>query len=332
MSLHFLLTAEAKNLSLIDIARMDETEARKVFEGIRWGDTGPSCPHCGCTEHWSITASHRYKCKCCLRLYSVTSGTIFADRKLPVRDYLFAILLFVNDVKGISMLKLSRDMKVNYKTAYLLCQKIRAALLDTRDETPMSGTVEMDALHTNYYIKPKNRKENRIDRRKVEKLDKRAIAVTRQRGEKGEGATRTLTHITKSENGWEMEVISEKSIEKGSILHVDESRAWDGMEVDYDVRRVNHKVEYSSKEGHNNNQCESFNARFRRMIEGQHHHVSTLYLDLYANEVAYREDTRRMSNGDIFKDVLSRCLMTPVHGEWCGYGKGNRRIKERLAA
>jgi len=40
--------------------------------------------------------NRRFKCAACLHKFSVTSGTIFASRKLPIRDYLAAIAIFVN--------------------------------------------------------------------------------------------------------------------------------------------------------------------------------------------------------------------------------------------
>ncbi|MDU7070930.1 MAG: transposase [Campylobacter ureolyticus] len=54
----------------------------------------------------------------------------------------------------------------------------------------------------------------------------------------------------------------------------------------------------------NNNQSESYNSRFRRMLYGQIHRVGVLYLSNYANEVAYREDAKRWDNGKIANDIL----------------------------
>lgn len=334
MAIHFLLSSKAKDLSIIEVARMSEDEAIEVFKSLRWSDTNgePVCPKCGCTEHWYLPSTKRYKCKGCKKQYSVTSGTIFADHKLPLRDYLVVILLFANDVKGASMLKLSRDLKVNYKTAFLLTHKIRASLLDTRDESQMDGICEMDALHTNMYVKPANKEEKRIDQRKMYKPNKRAVIVTRQRDISGLGAKRTITDISIGETATAMAFTAFKNIKEGSIVHTDEATAFEPLHVRYDRKIVNHSKEYCSIDGNNNNQCESFNARFRRMQIGIHHHVSSLYLSNYANEIAFREDSRRMTNGEIMKDILTRCLMTPEHGEWRGYHQGNKRVAERLIA
>lgn len=98
------------------------------------------------------------------------------------------------------------------------------------------------------------------------------------------------------------------------------------------MRRVNHQIEYRGDNGENNNQSESYNARFRRMQYGQLHKVGNLYLSNYANEIAYREDTRRWSNGAIFRDILTKALHAPVSNEFCGYWQGNKRVSERLGA
>ncbi len=100
----------------------------------------------------------------------------------------------------------------------------------------------------------------------------------------------------------------------------------------YNIKRVNHQREYRGRNGENNNQSESYNARFRRMQYGQCHRLSPLYLSNYANEIAYREDTRRKSNGEIAHDILTRCLGRSVSNEFCGYWQGNKRVTERLGA
>jgi hypothetical protein len=65
---------------------------------------------------------------------------------------------------------------------------------------------------------------------------------------------------------------------------------------------------------------------------GQTHKFGTRYLANYANEAAYREDTRRLSNGEIFRDIPGKCAHTHTHRDWCGYWQGNKRLQERLAA
>jgi hypothetical protein len=63
---------------------------------------------------------------------------------------------------------------------------------------------------------------------------------------------------------------------------------------------VNHSQEYRADDGTTNNLAESYFSRFRRFQIGQIHKLAPKYLDNYAHEMAYREDTRRWSNGAHF--------------------------------
>lgn len=106
MSQHFLLSAAARSLSLAQVARVSDEEAREAFKAIRWVDNGgePYCPRCGCVAVYAYASRPVWKCKGCGHQFTVTSGTIFASRKLPIRDYLLAIAIFVNGAKGHSAL------------------------------------------------------------------------------------------------------------------------------------------------------------------------------------------------------------------------------------
>src|ERR1700758_4508163 len=102
MAQHFLLSSAARTLSLASVARLSEEQAIDTFRRIRWASTqgNPVCPKCGCLEHGWMVNQRRWLCKGCRHQFSVTSGTIFANRKMPVRDILLAIAIFANGAKG----------------------------------------------------------------------------------------------------------------------------------------------------------------------------------------------------------------------------------------
>jgi hypothetical protein len=106
-----------------------------------------------------------FKCKACGRQFSVTSGTIFHSRKLPVRDHLLAIAIFVNAAKGVSALQLGRDLDVSYKTAFVLAHKLREAMSADQAKAVASGHVEIDGVYFGGHVKQENRKAYRKDRR-----------------------------------------------------------------------------------------------------------------------------------------------------------------------
>ncbi len=348
MSQHFLLTAEARSLSVREVFALSDEEAFDLFRELRWGKGKEVvCPECGVVErHWFLPSRRQWRCKACAHTFSVTSGTIFAHHKLPLRVYLGAVALYTNAVKGLSALQMCRDLGVQYKTAFVLMHKLRESLIVQREETPLSGEVEMDGAYVGGHVRPQNKKEDRVDRRLAEHQspDRRCILVMRENppdktgasgangaSESG-GARRTLSFVIRRENQADVGALAEQFIAPGTRISTDESDAYDLLPAHYPMRRVNHQCEYRADDGTTNNQAESYFSRFRRMEIGQTHKFGTRYLANYANEAAYREDTRRQSNGEIFRDILTKCARTPTHRDWCGYWQGNKRLKERLAA
>ncbi|WP_237393227.1 transposase [Helicobacter pylori] len=139
--------------------------------------------------------------------------------------------------------------------------------------------------------------------------------------------------MLKSENAFNINNIVRKHILRGSEVHTDENVGCSDLSDHYTHKVVNHAIEYMGSSGENNNQVESYNARFRWLEYGQCHKLSTLYLSNYANEISYyRENTRRLDNRAIFKDILYKCLNKPISNEFCGYWQGNHIVSERLGA
>ena len=86
MSQHFLLSAQARTLSLSKVLRLSEEEAYETFKQIRWAenDGEPYCPRCGCTAIYEYRTRKIFKCQGCGAQFSITTDTIFASRKLPI--------------------------------------------------------------------------------------------------------------------------------------------------------------------------------------------------------------------------------------------------------
>ena len=146
MAQHFLLSAAARTLSLKTIFSEGEDAAYLRFRRLRWPDTAgaPVCPACGCLDIYDLTTRRRFKCAACHHQFSVTSGTIFASRKLSFVELLGAICLFVNASKGLSAVQLSRDLDVQYKTAFVLMHKLREVMAAETQDVRLSGHVEVD--------------------------------------------------------------------------------------------------------------------------------------------------------------------------------------------
>lgn len=311
MSQHYLLSAKARTLSLTGIMRMSDDEAHSMFQAIRWADNGgePFCPRCDCTAIYAFTTRRIWKCKACNHQFSVTSGTIFSSRKLPIRDYLTAIAIFVNAVKGVSALQLGRDLDIQYKSAFVMAHKLREAIGASQIQGELSGEVEIDGAYFGGHVKPAN--EGRAgSKAKAESAKKQSLVVARERG------GRTLPTVVAKES--DAVPFIRQHVAPSSVVHADEASGWDRLHANFEMHRINHSVSYSL-DGACTNWAESFFSRMRRAELGQHHHISGKYLISYACEMAWKEDNRRVDNGSQHKAVTGMALSHPVSRVWAGY-------------
>jgi transposase-like protein len=321
MSTHFLLSARARTLSLAQVMRLTDAEAEQAFMMVRWAETDgkPVCPHCGCEIVWDCRKANgapRWRCKACRKSFSVTSGTIFASAKLPLRDYLAAIAIFVNEVKGKAALALSRDLGVQYKTAFVLAHKIRESMASELKGMQVGGqgkVVETDGGYFGGYVKPANHKENRVDRRlaKNQNGKRKVVVVVRERG------GRTLPAVFRSEAAATSWIRSR--VRADSSLMADEAPSWNDLHARYEVSRIDHGQLYSTGAGVYTNGAESFFSRMRRAEIGHHHHIAGSYLVRYAQESAWREDYRRLDNGRQVQQISGLAMACKPSVDFCGY-------------
>ncbi len=314
MSQHFLLSSKARTLSLKAIYQGGEDKAYETFCKLRWAETDGEavCPRCGSCETYSITTRRKFKCAGCYHQFSVTSGTIFASRKMSFTDLLAAICIFTNAVKGISALQLSRDLDCQHKTAFVLAHKIREAMAAETENMKVSGDCEIDGAYFGGHIRPANLAEDRIDRRlaKHQTGKRRVVIALRQR--KG----RTLTFVVRNEADGVF--YANQFADMNARIHADEASHWDVLHERFETLRINHSEAYSM-DGICTNQAESFFSRLRRMVTGQHHQVSPQYLHQYACEAAWKEDHRRLDNGALARRVIGLAMAHEPSMAWKGY-------------
>jgi transposase-like protein len=320
MSQHFLLTSAARTLSLASVARMSDEEAERVFIRLRWADNKgePFCPHCGCLTVYGSRrrGALRWQCKACLKEFSITSGTLFANRKLPLRAYLLAIAIFCNEVKGKSMLAMSRDLGVQYKTSFVLAHKMREAMASELRGINIGGEgrkAEIDGGYFGGYVKPANRIENRRDRRLRQNQSgkRKVVVVIRERDGK------TLPGVFASEVA-ALNFIRTR-IARGTEVYADEGSAWNELHGRFTMHRINHQEAYSLDGDIYTNNAESFFSRMRRAEIGHHHHLAGPYLARFAQESAWREDHRRDPNGIQVDRVVGLAMRSKPSVDFCGY-------------
>ena len=320
MAQHFLLSKAAKTLSLAQVFRMSDEKAEEMFRVIRWAETNgaPVCPHCGGVDAYDCrrpNGASRFRCRACGKDFSLTSGTLFASHKLPLRMYLAAIAIFVNEVKGKSALAISRDLGLAYKSAFVLFHKLREAMAEEMKGRVVGGegkVAEVDGGFFGGYIKPANLKENRRDRRLAANQNgkRQCVVIVRERG------GNSVPAVFKSES--HAANFIKARVTQGTKLNADEAGSWDCLHKNFEVTRINHEEAYSF-DGACTNWAESYFSRLRRAEIGHHHHVAGTHLLRYAQESSWREDHRRTSNGEQVNRIVALAMGRKPSVDFSGY-------------
>lgn len=336
---HFLLTAGAVTLTEQQIARMSEAEAYETYKALRFRENGgePICPYPGCDHDrcYTLTTARQerraregfvqplYKCAACRRQFSVTSRRIFASRKRKFRDILYSFIVFVNGVSGIAALRARRADGTSYKTAFVGEHKVREAIAFSRVKRELGGarTVEADGKVVGGHRRPWQYKKGQ----KTYGGRAQAVVVVRERGPDGESRIKVVDGHELNAQEWVRAVVADGS-------HLVTDGGWDLSDIGPHDTIIHSKG--FSIDGIDNNQAESFFARLQRAEEGVYYRICGHNLDLYAEEVSWREDYRRLDSGTLWRMLISAVADCPQSRRWTGYWQrwqvdGVRRRKRR---
>lgn len=139
-----------EGISLLELARMfpDEDSARRWFKETMWPEGQRPCPHCGSVNtHEASHGNMPYRCRDCRRYFSVKTGTAMGGSKVPLLKWLYAIYLDATSLKGVSSMKLHRDIGVTQKTAWFMQQRIREGFQSMVPDSDMQGPLEVDETY-----------------------------------------------------------------------------------------------------------------------------------------------------------------------------------------
>ena len=331
MAQHFLLSPQCRSMSLLTIAEMSEDSAHNKFKSIIWEANGgnPICPECGGTDVWMIRKNRRWKCsdKACRAQFSVTSHTIFKDRKLSFRKILTACAIFANGVMGVAACRLSREIDITYKSAWVLLHKVRDAMGKDAEAMQLGGVVEIDgAVFGGSLPRLPNSKELWVEFKKKHKVaakkKQKLIVVMRERDDHVEGVIGRLRTFLLAKEGDAIE-IARDTLLPDTVVHADMSPQWEGLHMLFDTKRINHS-EHFSKNGACTNMAESFFERMRCAERGVHKHISGGHIHRYAMELGWREQYRRRANGEHLRLMISTIANTPPSTSLVGYWQGRK--------
>ena len=332
MAQHFLLSAASRPLPVAKVLRMHEDTAYAEFRRARWPETGGKpdhCPRCGVVGagvRFYETARRRFRCSACRGDFTVTSGTAFASHKLSFRQMLGAFALAASAAKNEAALLLTRQLGVQWKTAFVLLTKLREAIAAERRDLVLEDTVEIDGCYIGGHRRKENRKAERKDARKPENQTgkRRCIITLRQR------SGRIVTAVTTVESKEVAIGLARQHVARGARILTDAHAAYGDLGAIWRHTQVDHDKHYQDEDGNNTNLAEGFHLRIKRAEKGTHHRMAGKYLDWYVAELAWREDFRRKDNGWLMRDLLRRALAHPVSRWMKGYWQGNHPPGEFL--
>ena len=266
-------------------------KAREFLERERWPN-GPICPHCGVIDqHYELKGkAHRvglWKCKDCLKQFSVTVGTVFERSKIPLNIWLQAVFLLCSSKKGMSSHQLHRMLGVTYKTAWFMTHRIREAM--TTDSGGLlgggGGPVEVD--ETYWGTSAVGKRNKTVKRRIPGTIEKMKIVSLVERG--GEVRSFTVARITKAN----IYPLLRQNIAPEAHLMTDEAQTYVTIGREFKKHSsVNHgEKEYVRGKAHVNT-LESFFNIFKRGLIGTFHHVGEQHLQRYVKEFDFRYNNR----------------------------------------
>ena len=271
----------------------DENKCRAYLEALRWPD-GVDCPRCESAKVYRIVKRDQFVCDSCAYQFSVTVDTIFHDTHLPLWKWFLATCLLCESKKGISACQIQRSLGVSYKTAWYLCHRIRAAMLEVAPPK-LGGTVEIDET---YVGGKKRRWRARSDKQVVIGIRQRNGDLRLIRAEDATSAT--VREIIRQHVGSHVEVIvtDESAIYPWALNKLPKEKH----------KTINHSKQYAHGDVHTNT-VESAFSLLKRGIVGTWHRVSAKHLPAYLDEMCFRFNNRK--NNFLFRDTMLKLIASP---------------------
>lgn len=294
-------------LEAIRRASMDEAAAVAFIEGLRWGQE-PACPRCGDTDVYAMKGrktgerekGYRWRCRGCNRQFSVRTGTVFEETRLPLRVWLHALWRACSSKKGVSALQISRECEITHKSALYLLHRIRLMMTD---DSPgkLGGIVEVDETFVGGKPRYRNRRQEDTGRRIVGRgTRKAAVMALVERG--GRAYVRHIDAVTAKN----LQTAVRELVDPRATVMTDEERGyvrlWKVHPGPHDT--VNHsRKEYVRGNVHTNT-VEGFFSLLKRGVYGTYHSVSRHHLHRYLSEFEFRYNTRGLNDGERIVEAL----------------------------
>ena len=288
-----------QGMSFVELTRRfpDNQTAEAWFIKTRWPN-GVCCPACGShnIQERPTRKPQPYRCRDCRKDFSVKTGTLMHSSQLSFQVWAIAIFLCSTNLKGVSSMKLHRDLGVTQKTAWHLAHRIRETW---RDKAAMfTGPAEADETYVG------GKRKNMPNAKRKEQTGRGTVGKAAVAGVKDRETNRVAARRVSQTNTAALQGFVRAHVAPGATLYTDEAAAYAGM-PEFEHEAVNHSAKEFVRQQAHTNGMESFWAMLKRGYQGTYHKFSEKHLDRYVREFAGRHNIRPQDTLDMMESIAS---------------------------